>query len=183
MTTRLLRRAATGVALAATVVGAGVVPSLTAVPADASAQATEPTATTLSIRTVKSAVAPGGSTNVTGVLLVHGEGGRPGYAVTLEAKPQGTDEFVPVAEAVTRAHGGLRVTVTPSTTTRYRWHYAGDDLTRPSVSGIARVGVRTPDHPATRLNTTLSIRLSHRVIPPGGESTIRGRLAVRRVGV
>ena len=132
---------------------------------------------------MKSAVAPGGSTNVTGVLLVHGEGGQPGHVVTLEAKPQGTDEFVPIAEATTREHGGLRVTVTPSTSTRYRWHYAGDELTRPSVSGIARVGVRTPDHPATRLNTTLAIRLSHRVVAPGAETTVHGRLATHRVAV
>ncbi len=178
MTTTLLRRMATGVALA-TMAGLGAVPALTAT----SAHATDRTATTLSIRTVKSAVPPGGSTNVTGVLLVHGEGGQPGHVVTLEAKPRGTDEFVPVAEATTREHGGLRVTVTPSTSTRYRWHYAGDELTRPSVSGIARVGVRTPDHPATRLNTTLAIRLSHRVVAPGAESTVHGRLATHRVAV
>ena len=103
--------------------------------------------------------------------------------MTLEAKSRGTDEFVPVAEATTREHGGLRVTVTPSTSTRYRWHYAGDELTRPSVSGIARVGVRTPDHPATRLNTTLAIRLSHRVVAPGAESTVHGRLATHGVAV
>ena len=74
MTTTLLRRMATGVALA-TMAGLGAVPALTAT----SAHATDRTATTLSIRTVKSAVAPGGSTNVTGVLLVHGEGGQPGH--------------------------------------------------------------------------------------------------------
>ena len=175
MTTALLRRIATGAAVAATV----AVPALTAAPAHADVR----TETTLSIRTVRSAVAPGGSTDVTGVLLVKGHGGGPGRPVALEAKALGTEEFVPVAEAVTGAHGGVRVTVTPETTTRYRWHYAGDDTTRPSVSGIARVGVRTPDHPATRLNTTLTIRSSHRLVEPGGQSVIRGRLAVRRVPV
>ena len=130
-------------------------------------RATEGSATTLSIRTVRAAVAPGGSTAVTGVLLIQVWAASPGHTVTLEAKPQGTDDFVPVAEAVTRDHGGVRAEVTPSTTTRYRWHYAGDDQTSPSVSGIARVRVRTPDHPATRLNTTLSIRLAHRVDRPG----------------
>ena len=76
-------------------------------------------------------------------------GGRPaGARRDARGQAAGHEEFVPVAEAATREHGGLRVTVTPSTSTRYRWHYAGDELTRPSVSGIARVGVRTPDHPA-----------------------------------
>ncbi len=182
MTTALLRRAASGVAIATTVAGLGVVPALTAV-TTAPAAATERTATTLSIKTVRSAVSPGASTKVTGALRVHGLGGQPGFTVTLEAKPQGTDAFVPVAEAVSAERGGLRVTVTPSTPTRYRWHYAGDEETRPSVSGVARVGVRTPTHPPTRLNTTLAIRLSHRVVAADGESVVRGRLATHRVAV
>jgi hypothetical protein len=173
-----LRRAASGVALVATV-AVGVLPALTTAPASAE----ERTGTSLSIRTVKSAVAPGGSTAVTGVLLIKGTGGEPGHPVTLEAKPAGSDEFVPVAEAVTGDHGGVRVVVTPATTTRYRWHYLGDETTRPSVSGTARVVVRTPDHPATRLNTTLAIRLAHPLVTPDGTTAIRGRLAVRRVPI
>jgi hypothetical protein len=117
------------------------------------------------------------------VLLVEGTGGEAGHQVTLEAKPSGTDDFVPVAEAVTGDHGGVRVEVTPATTTRYRWHYLGDDDTRPSVSGIARIVVRTPDHPATRLNTTLTIRLTDPTVAPDGTTGIRGRLAVRRVPI
>jgi hypothetical protein len=180
MTTALLRRGARGVAIVATVAGVSVVPTLTAGPATATAPAT----TTLSIRTVHSAVAPGGSTNITGVLLEHGTGGTPGRTVTLEAKPEGTVDFVPVAEAITREHGGVRVSVTPATTTRYRWHYAGDTDTRPSVSGVARIRVRTPDgDPATRLNTTLAIRVQHRVVDPGGQNVIRGRLASHRIPV
>ena len=173
-----LRRAANGVALVATI-AVGVLPALTIAPASAD----ERTGTTLSIRTVKSAVAPGGSTAVTGVLLIKETGGEPGHPVTLEAKPAGTDEFVPVAEAITGDHGGVRVVVTPATTTRYRWHYLGDDTTRPSVSGTARIAVRTPDHPATRLNTTLTIRLGHPLVTPEGSTAIRGRLAVRRVPI
>jgi hypothetical protein len=171
----LFARTATFVAVAATL----AVPALTAAPAHADVR----TETTLSVRTVRSAVAPGGSTDVTGVLLVTGLGGQPGRTVALEAKPLGTEEFVPVAEAVTGDHGGVRVTVTPDTTTRYRWHYAGDDTTRPSVSGVARIAVRTPDHPATRLNTTLTIRAGERVVAPDGRAVVRGRLAVRRVPV
>ena len=114
MTTALLRRAASGVAIAATVAGLGVLPALlgpttaNATPAAATADRTK---TTLSIKTVRSAVAPGASTNVTGLLLVSGQGGLPGYTVTLEAKAQGTDDFVPVAETTTAAHGGLKVSV------------------------------------------------------------------------
>ncbi len=178
MTTALKRRAATGVAMLAAVAGVSVVPALTVPPASATTRSD----TSLSIRTVHSGVAPGRSTAVTGALVVHGldDAGR---TVTLEAKPQGTESFVPVAEAVTREHGGLRVKVTPATTTRYRWHYAGDAETQPSVSGIARIRVRTPDHPATRINTTLAVRSSHRVVDPGAANVIRGRLAARRVPV
>jgi hypothetical protein len=177
MTTRL-SRAVSGVALAATV-AAGALPALMLAPANAD----ELTGTSLSIRTVKTAVSPGESTAITGVLLIEGTGGESGHTVTLEAKPAGTDEFVPVAEDVTGDHGGVRVTVTPDTTTRYRWHYLGDEATRPSISGTARVVVRTPDHPATRLNTTLSIRLTHAFVDPDGTTAIRGRLAVRRVPI
>ncbi len=168
-------RAATGVALLAVL----AVPALTSAPASA----TERSGTTLSIRTVNGAVAPGGSTAVTGVLLVKGLGGSAGHPVTLEARPTGTEGFVPVAETTTGEHGGVRVQVTPETTTRYRWHYAGDDTTRPSVSGIAAVRVRTPEHPPTRLNTTLTIRAGQRVVAPDGQAVVRGRLAVRRVPV
>jgi hypothetical protein len=178
MTTALKRRAATGVAMLATVAGVSVLPALTVAPASATTRSD----TSLSIRTVHSGVAPGRSTAVTGALVVHGldDAGR---TVTLEAKPQGTESFVPIAEAVTRDHGGLRVKVTPATTTRYRWHYAGDAETQPSVSGIARIRVRTPDHPATRINTTLAVRSLHRVVDPGGANVIRGRLAAHRVPV
>ncbi|MEO6510026.1 MAG: hypothetical protein ABIO16_03475 [Nocardioides sp.] len=168
-------RAATGVALLAVL----AVPALTSAPATA----VDRTGTTLSIRTVKGAVAPGGSTAVTGVLLVKGAGGSAGHPVTLEARPTGTQGFVPVAETTTGEHGGVRVEVAPETTTRYRWHYAGDDTTRPSVSGIASVRVRTPQHPPTRLNTTLTIRAGQRVVAPDGQAAVRGRLAVRRVPV
>ena len=102
MTTALLRRAASRCRARDHLAGLGVVPALTAV-TTAPAAATDRTATTLSIRTVKSAVAPGGSTNVTGVLLVHGLGGQPGHTVTLEAKPQGTDAFVPGGRGRDRA--------------------------------------------------------------------------------
>ena len=167
--------AATGVALVATL----AVPALTTAPAHAD----DRTGTTLSIRTVRSAVAPGGSTAVTGVLLVKGLGGSAGHPVTLEAKPLGTEGFVPVAETTTGDHGGVRVEVTPETTTRYRWHYAGDDTTRPSVSGIARVRgahARAPADPPQH-------HADHPRRPargaPDGQAVVRGRLAVRRVPV
>src|SRR6478672_1428329 len=140
-------------------------------------------ATSLSIRAVHGAVRPGGSDTIAGSLAVAGSGSAAGRTVTLEARPMGSADFVPVGDTTARTHGGLRESVTPDVTTRYRWHYAGDTDARPSYSGVVSVRVRTPHHPANRINTSLSIRAVHRVENLGGADVVRGRLRAGRVAL
>ncbi len=175
MSLTVLRRTAAPLAvLAATAAGLAVTPVLRA-------DATTRAGTSLSIRTVHSAIAPGHSDRVTGHLGIAGAISPAGRAVTLEARPMGTDSFTPVATATAGDRGGLKESVTPDVTTRYRWHYAGDADTRPSVSGTATIRVRTPHHPARRIDTSLSIRATHHVVLPNGSDLIRGHLRARRI--
>jgi hypothetical protein len=140
-------------------------------------------ATSLSIRAVHGAVRPGGSDTIAGSLAVAGSGSAAGRTVTLEAKPMGTDDFVPVGDTTARIHGGLRESVTPDVTTRYRWHYAGDTDARQSYSGVVNVRVRTPGHHGNRINTSLSIRAVRHVESLGGADLVRGRLLAGRVAL
>ncbi len=170
MFTAPLRRTALVVALAtasATLVGG-------------TATAAPPTATSLAIRTVKPAVAPGGTTAVTGFLKVAAGVAPAGKPVTLEAKQKGEDEFTPIGIALTGAKGGVRLKVTPAATTRYRWDFAGDAANRPSTSGIATVRVRIAQHPPRRLTTSLSIRASKPRVGFDGTAMITGRLRSHR---
>ena len=66
-------------------------------------------------------------------------------------------------------------------TTRYRWHYAGATDARPRVSGVALIKVRTPQHAAQRLGTTLSVRAVRPAVAPGGKTVVRGILRSGRV--
>jgi len=176
MTLTALRRTAAGAAVLATAAaGAAVVPTSSA-SADPG-----PAATSLTIRALHGGVRPGGTDTITGALFVAGPGTPAGRTITLEARPMGTDEFTPVGDATAGARGGVRLAVMPDVTTRYRWHYAGDTDTRPSNSGVVRVRVRTPQHPPTRINTTLSIRALHHVVRLDGADVVRGRLKAGRV--
>jgi hypothetical protein len=172
-----LRRTATAAALV-TATAALALPTLTAAPA---ASATDRAATSLAIRAVHSVVRPGDSDTITGALAVSGPGTAVGRTVTLEARPMGSSGFTPVAESVAGDHGGIRASITPDVTTRYRWEYAGDTDARPSVSGVATVRVRTPQHPAHRLATSLSIRAVHRLVGTDGTDVVRGRLRAGHV--
>jgi hypothetical protein len=173
--TALRRTTAAVVAVAA---GTGVA-ALPTFHADAAA----PAATSLSIRTAHAAVKPGGTDRVRGDLAVRGSATPAGRVVTLEARPQGTDAFTPVGTATARTHGGLTLTVTPDVTTRYRWHYAGDTDARPSASGVATIRVRTPQHPPTRIRTSLSIRAVRHMVRPDGSDVVRGHLRAGRIAL
>jgi hypothetical protein len=178
MSLTALRRTAAGAAVLATAIaGVATVPAL-----HASAD-TGRAATSLSIRAAHGAIRPGGTDTISGALLVAGPASPAGRTVTLEARPMGADGFVPVGDAVAADHGGLREAVTPDVTTRYRWHYAGDTDARPSYSGVVSVRVRTPRHPANRINTSLSIRAVHRVESLGGADVVRGRLRAGQVAL
>jgi hypothetical protein len=147
------------------------------------ADATVPAATSLSTRTAHAPVTPGASDRVSGDLGVRGSATPAGRVVTLEARPTGTDTFTPVGTATARTHGGLTLTVMPDVTTRYRWHYSGDTDARPSLSGIATIRVRTPQHPPTRIRTSLSVRAVHRIVRPDGSDVVRGHLRAGRVAL
>jgi hypothetical protein len=179
MTLSAMRRTASTIAVVATTAALAAVPVLSG----GTASATDRATTSLSIRTVHQAVQPGGTDTVTGDLAVRGAASSAGRTVTLEAKAKGEDSFTPIAQATTGDHGGLHAKIMPAVTTRYRWHYLGDADTRPSVSGIATVRVRTPEHPPTRLPTTLAIRVAHRVVGLDGADEVRGRLRTHRVPI
>jgi hypothetical protein len=173
----LRRTAAPFAVLAAVATGAGVA----AVPVLHADAASGRAITSVAIRTAHPAVRPGGSDVVGGALRVRGPGSPAGRAVTLEARPVGADSFTPVGTATAGARGGLRETVTPDVTTRYRWHYDGDADTRPSTSGVATVRVRTPQHPPRRIPTSLSIRVARHVVRLDGADLVTGRLRAGRV--
>jgi hypothetical protein len=171
-----LRRTATAAALV-TATAALAVPTLYA----GTASATDRATTSLSIRAVHPAVKPGDSDRIAGALAVSGPATAAGRTVTLEARPKGTTGFTPVAEATAGDRGGIRASVTPDVTTRYRWHYAGDTDARPSTSGVATVRVRTPQHRGHRLATSLSIRAVRHLVRTGSVDVIRGRLRAGRI--
>lgn len=172
----ILRRLAATTAIAATAATLAAVPTL----AGGTASATEATTggtradSSLSIRAVKPAVAPGRSSAVKGRLATPGADPA-GRTVLLEARSEGTGGFIPVGTATTGAAGVLRLEVTPETTTFYRWRYAGSVDADRARSGVTRVRVRVPQHPAYRLRTTLSIRLKE----VGDRTVVRGKLFAR----
>lgn len=178
MSLSTIRRTASVVAVAATA-------ATLAVPALSSGTATaaERAVTTLSIRTVHPAVKPGGTDKITGDLAVRDGLSPAGRTIALEARAQGETGFTPIAQAVSGTRGGVHVSVTPATTTRYRWHYLGGTDARASVSGVATIRVRTPHHAPHRLPTTLAVRVAHRVVRLDGADVVRGRLASHRVPI
>lgn len=177
MLTISLRRQATGAAVLATLalVG-GPVPSSQAAPA---AARTAPTS--LSIRVLDPRVEPDQTARINGHLAIVGPLARAGRSVTLEAKPLGSAEFVPVAETLTRARGGLSVDVLPQVTTRYRWHYAGDADTREAYSGIGAVRVKDEVGNPHRLTTSLAVRAITRPTDDGILDLVRGQLRVQNL--
>lgn len=171
----LLRRVA-GAAALATVAGLVAAPAL-------QAQAAVKAPTSLSIRAVQRVIEPGETAKVTGHLAVAGDLTGEGRVVTLEAKPLGTDEFVPVADLTAGERGGLRTEVMPEVTTRYRWRYDGAEDARASVSGTAAVRVKAGAHPPRRVPTSLSIRTVYRPTKDGAVDIVRGLLRARRIAL
>ncbi|HEX4190329.1 MAG TPA: hypothetical protein VHZ06_04980, partial [Marmoricola sp.] len=173
MFSSLFRRTAVVVALTAgatSLVAAGTV---------GTALGAGPHSTSLAIRTAHAAVKPGGTDTVSGNLRVAGQA-LPGKTVTLEARLAGDTAFLPIATAVSGPAGGVALKVTPAESTRYRWAFAGDGADNASLSGVATVKVRVPQHQATRLPASLSIRAAHPVVSIAGADAISGRLLSRR---
>jgi hypothetical protein len=174
MSLTALRRQAAVVAVVATTAGLAAVPALHA---DAATQARS----SISIRLAHAVMKPGGTDRVLGNLAVAGAATGGGRTVSLEARPAGTDGFVPVGTTTSGPKGGLALTVAPQVTTHYRWAFAGDTDARPSRSGIATIRVRTPQHAPTRIRTTLSIRAVRHLVALDGTDVVRGRLLSGRV--
>lgn len=171
----VIRRVA-GAAALATVAGLMTAPAF-------QAQATTPATSSLSIRVLDPRIEPGDSARITGHLGIAGDVPTSGRTVTLEARPRGADQFVPVGETVTGEKGGVRLTVTPEVSTRYRWRFAGDADAAPSTSGVAAVRVVDGAHPPRRVATSLSIRHVQRVTETDVVDVIRGKLRARRVAL
>ncbi len=183
---RSLRRLVSGVAIVATASAVLVAPTANAqsrASLTGESQTVRLAATSLSIRVVDARIKPGHDARISGHLAVAGGATAAGRTVLLEAKALGTTEFVPVAEVVSAARGGVSTIVEPEVTTRYRWRYLGDTDTRPSRSGVAAVRVRTTGHAPHRLASSLSIRHVFRVSALGGIDIVRGRLRVGRVSL
>jgi hypothetical protein len=148
----------------------------------APSHADELRATSISIRTLRASVHPGGTDTITGDLAVAG-GSASGRPVSLEAHTPGTPGYTPVGDATAGPRGGISLAVTPDVTTLYRWHYDGASDARPSNSGVVRVAVTETQHHAHRLGTTLSIRATRRAISPTGVAVVRGHLRSGRTGL
>lgn len=175
------RTSAWALVAAVTAVSTALVGAVTAPTTAASApRAAE---STLSIRVPHPRIEAGETTRILGGLHVRGPEDPSGRTVTLEAKPQGATDFTAVGTALAGPRGGLRFEVQPTTTTRYRWSYAGDEDTRPSRSGIARVVIVADQHGGRRLTTSLSIRAAHRVVGADGSDLVRGRLRTHGIGL
>ena len=172
MATITLRRVS-GLAIVATVAALAAPASL------AHADNTTKAITSVSIRIVDTKIAPGESGVVNGHLAVQGPLTPDGRTVSLEAKPAGATEFLPVAEVAAGDRGGLKADVTPDVTTRYRWAFAGDDETRPSHSGVAVLRVTTNTHVPHRTDSSLSVRAVKRITPNGIVDIVRGSLRAR----
>jgi hypothetical protein len=148
----------------------------------APSHADELRATSISIRTLRASVQPGGTDSITGDLAVAG-GSASGRLVSLEAHTPGAPGYTPVGDVTAGPNGGISLAVTPDVTTLYRWHYDGATDARPSNSGVVRLAVTETQHHAHRLGTTLSIRATKRTISRTGVATVRGHLRSGSTGL
>ncbi|MDT7548822.1 MAG: hypothetical protein QOE84_1216 [Actinomycetota bacterium] len=97
-------------------------------------------ATSLSIRSGASSVAPGGSTTISGVLLSEGNAVA-GRTVSLLSRPASGGDWAVVQTATTGDHGGVDFTVSPTSKTQYELHFATTPRFLRSTSGVVTVDV------------------------------------------
>ena len=124
--------------------------------------------TSLSIRSTKAAINPGGKDLVSGVLLTRG---RPlaDRLVILKSKAVDATTWEELAAKRTGRHGFVAFTVTPSTRTHYQLVFRGNRYLQPSRSGIVTVNVRIP--------ATLTSAVAAGSISPGASDTVSGVLS------
>jgi hypothetical protein len=160
-------------------------PVLVAVPVGAAHGAVK-NESTISIRVNDKRVDAGETSKVRGNLNIKKSNAEPGKVVTLEARAEGSSAFAPIGTAVAGARGGIQLDVTPAVTTRYRWFFPGDDGTRASHSGVARIVVGPGQGDGSgpnRLKTTLSVRATERPVNSSGGSVVRGKLLARGIEI
>ena len=124
--------------------------------------------TSLSIRSAKAVINPGGKDVISGVLLTrsHPLADR---LVILKAKPVDATAWQELATMRTGRHGFVAFTVTPSTRTHYQLVFRGNGSLQPSRSGIVTVNVRMP--------ATLSSAVAAPSINQGSSDTVSGVLS------
>jgi hypothetical protein len=142
----------------------------TGVAATGAANATAATRahTSLSIRLANPSINPGGSDAISGSLRAS-FGRVADRRIALQARAIGGASWLTAAVHRTGARGQVGFEVTPAATTRYRLVFNGNEVQRPSVSGVVTVVVRN--------TTSLTIALASGSILPGGSDTITGLLS------
>jgi hypothetical protein len=166
MTSTLPRRTAAVTALAVTAFsGAAIAGAVT------SASAAQRAHSTLSIRSARSVINPGGGDTISGQLQVWGNLGNAGRRVALfsHAKGSGTG-WTKLDVHFTGNNGAVGFQVTPATTTRYQLRFWGNKQIQGSRSGV--VAVRVSD------TTSLTIAVGSRWIDAGQSDTVTGVLSL-----
>jgi hypothetical protein len=125
--------------------------------------------TSLSIRTIRGAVNPGGGDVVKGQLQSF-DGHNAGRRIVLLARPNGAPGWTKAKRHRSGRHGQVAFQVTPSTTTRYQLAFLGNRKQQPCRSGV--VTVRVLD------TTSLPISVGAGSVNPGESTTVNGVLSL-----
>jgi hypothetical protein len=135
-----------------------------------SASAAQRAHTSLSIRTAKNAINPGGGDTISGTLRApHNH--TDGRNVSLLEKATGATTWTKDATHRTGRHGFVAFQVSPTATTRYRLAFGGNKFQQGSHSGVVQVRVRADA-------TSLTISAASTSITAGQSDTISGVLSV-----
>ena len=124
--------------------------------------------TSLSIRSAKAAINPGGKDTISGVLLTRRQP-LADRLVILKRKPVDATTWQELAAKRTGRHGFVAFAVTPSTRTHYQLVFRGNRSLQPSRSGIVTVNVRMP--------ATLTSAVASPSINQGASDTVSGVLS------
>jgi hypothetical protein len=165
MTSTLPRRTAAVTALAVTAFS-----GVAFVGAAASSAATPKAHTSLSIRSARGAINPGGGDKISGDLRSPA-GHTGGRKISLDEKVGGATTWTKDGTHRTDRHGVVAFQVSPTATTRYRLVFAGNKAQQGSVSGVVQVRVQTA-------RTSLTIAEAAKSITAGQSDTISGVLSL-----
>jgi hypothetical protein len=169
MTSTLPRRTAAITALAVTAFSGVAL-------AEAGAAGAHPRAnTSLSIRSNRTVINPGGSDAISGDLRAGRGDSVFGRKVSLLARAVGTTTWASIGTHLTGRHGAVGFEVTPSVSTRYRLVFAGNGREQAAHSGV--VGVRVGN------TTSLTISVASKSIAPGASDAVDGVLSLDNTAI